>query len=442
MHPKITPQRTARYLSLVAAFILAALPFHAVATTWLGSNVGHLDLVRIWKEILLILMVPPTLFLVWRSRELTDWFKKDWVVKLFILYIVLHLALGAWALARGEVNKTAYVYALIINLRFILFFLVCTVIATYDGLLKKYALKLLLWPAGVVLAFGLVQKLLLPYDFLKHLGYSSKTIPAYQTVDSNIDYRRIQSTLRGANPLGAYLVLTTTAAVVKLKTKSILKPLFILASLFVLFFSYSRSAWIGVALSFGFLAYVGTRRQRSHIVYLALSGVVLLAGGLYALHNNQGVQDTFLHTSNSSAVSTTSNSVRLTAIKNGARDVIHQPLGRGPGTAGPASVRNDHAPRIAENYYLQLGQEVGLEGLAIFLAINFIVLVRLWRVRADSLPRILLASWIGISFINLLSHAWSDDTLSLLWWGLAGIMLAPVILGVKNKRNETKAQKA
>ena len=38
---------------------------------------------------------------------------------------------------------------------------------------------------------------------------------------------------------------------------------------------------------------------------------------------------------------------------------------------------------------------------------------------------ILFVSLIGISFINLLSHAWADDTLSLLWFGLAGIALAP-----------------
>jgi hypothetical protein len=43
------------------------------------------------------------------------------------------------------------------------------------------------------------------------------------------------------------------------------------------------------------------------------------------------------------------------------------------------------------------------------------------------LPQILLASLAGITFVNLLSHAWTDDTLAYLWWGLAGIALAPII---------------
>jgi hypothetical protein len=52
-----------------------------------------------------------------------------------------------------------------------------------------------------------------------------------------------------------------------------------------------------------------------------------------------------------------------------------------------------------------------------------------------------LASLIGISVINLVSHAWMDDTLSLLWWGLAGIALAPAIIKGKHYEKQTKSEK-
>ena len=38
----------------------------------------------------------------------------------------------------------------------------------------------------------------------------------------------------------------------------------------------------------------------------------------------------------------------------------------------------------------------------------------------------LFGSLIGLTFINLLSHAWTDDTLAYVWWGLAGIAMAPL----------------
>ena len=103
---------------------------------------------------------------------------------------------------------------------------------------------------------------------------------------------------------------------------------------------------------------------------------------------------------------------------------MRRPLGAGTGTAGPASVYNDHPARIAENYYIQIGQEAGVIGLALFVAINLLVAGRLWHRRGQLLPDVLLASLIGISLVNLLSHAWTDDTISYVWWGLAGAALA------------------
>jgi hypothetical protein len=48
----------------------------------------------------------------------------------------------------------------------------------------------------------------------------------------------------------------------------------------------------------------------------------------------------------------------------------------------------------------------------------------LWYRRSEILARFLLASLAGITFVNLLSHAWADDTLAYLWWGLAGLAIA------------------
>jgi O-antigen ligase len=119
---------------------------------------------------------------------------------------------------------------------------------------------------------------------------------------------------------------------------------------------------------------------------------------------------------------------------------VNEPLGRGVGTAGPASVYNNNNVRISENYFLQVAQETGWAGLILFIAINYLIVCELWRRRNEVLARILLASLAGITFINLLSHAWTDDTLAYLWWGLTGIALAPIITG--GQKAHGKKQKA
>jgi hypothetical protein len=429
--------KTAGILSWAVAGVLVLLPFHAVFTTWLGSNYGHLDLFRIWKELILVAVFPVILWVAWKSPKAKDWLVHSWIVRLYLFYALLHLVLGVLALHRHGVNQVAFVYAMLTNLRFVGFFIICYILAASNDFLKKNWRIILLAPAAIVVVFGIAQRFFLPYDFLKHFGYGPDTIPAYQTVDSNIDYRRIQSTLRGANPLGAYLVLVIPAIFVVLGKYRKAAAIGLLAAFTALFYSYSRSAWVGVVIALALLVWW----SKSYILQvrelaIGLAILMILAGGVFLLKSNQAAEDTLFHTSSSSTSSQSSNEARSNALKNGLSDVVHEPFGRGPGTAGPASFRNDRPPRIAENYYLQIGQEVGLVGMAIFIAINVLVGIELWNKRKDMLAKILLASFIGLAFVNLISHAWADDTLAYLWWGLAGICLAPGILKPRHKQNE------
>jgi O-antigen ligase len=183
------------------------------------------------------------------------------------------------------------------------------------------------------------------------------------------------------------------------------------------------------------------KRPTRKWIITGLLSLLIICGLYLGFRSSQTIQDVFLHTSTSSSSAASSNQIRNDALRNASRDVIDQPLGRGPGTAGPASFRNNHPARIAEDYYLQIGQEVGLIGMILFIAITILVARQLWFNRQDNLARILLASLIGISFVNLVSHAWTDDTLSLLWWGLAGIALAPGILKARKKNGQTRLQK-
>jgi len=163
------------------------------------------------------------------------------------------------------------------------------------------------------------------------------------------------------------------------------------------------------------------------------------AGLGYMLRNNDTFQNTFFHTDEHSQSSESSNQGHFAATASGLKDIIKYPLGSGTGTAGPASVYNNHPARIAENYFVQIGQETGVLGLGLFIAINVLLGLELWRRRGNLLAVVLLASLFGISFINLLSHAWADDTISYIWWGLAGAVIAlpaQTGTGAAKKRSE------
>jgi hypothetical protein len=438
MSKAITADNLTNKLTWAVIAILVLLPFHALLTTWAGSNLGHLDAWRIWKEIIIFALVPVSLWLAYKTPTIRTWLRNGWLPRLLFVYLLLHLALGVWALVANNVNSSALIYGLFANLRFLGFFAICLVIANRHPSLQKYWWKILLLPAVVVVLFGLIQPFL-PIDFLRHFGYSPNTIPAFQSIDQKLDYQRIQSTLRGANSLGAYLILIVTALMAYGSRRRWLKYGFITASLVVLFFSYSRSAWLGAIAAVGFYLILQHRRwwsKRIWLIAVIMTGVLTLSGLLLYTHrHNDRLENTLFHTDETSESLKSSNASRLSALKGGVTDLFIEPFGRGPGTAGPASTRNDNRARIAENYYLQIAQETGWLGLGLFLAINVMVGWSLWQNRREQINMVLLASLAGLSVVNLVSHAWADDTLGLLFWGLTGIALAPAILNKKRKTN-------
>ena len=103
--------------------------------------------------------------------------------------------------------------------------------------------------------------------------------------------------------------------------------------------------------------------------------------------------------------------------------MIAQPLGAGVGSTGSASLYTD-TPRIIENQYLFVAHETGWLGLLVFVAIFIAVLLRLWRERHDWISLGVFASGIGLALIGALQPVWVDDTVSIIWWGLAGLAIA------------------
>jgi hypothetical protein len=415
------------WVSGLTMMIILLMPFHAFLTVWGASLVGHYTALRLWKEGLLLICVIGVVYLLATDHKIRSHTLTRRLVWVILSYIVLNVIWGLLAFNQHDVTAKALGYGLIVDLRFLVFFLVTWAVALRLGRLRANWQRLVYWPAVIVVIFGLLQVFVLSDSFLSHFGYSTATIVPFETINHNQHYIRIASTLRGANPLGAYLLIPISLlSVLILRGKRNWRQAgLLLATLLVLFFSFSRSAWVGAVLSIGVVLVLSLHGRRSKQLALAIAVCMIVAGvgaGL-ALHHNSRVQNVVLHTQSHSAVPTTSDQGHLSALRSGLRDLRHHPLGDGPGTAGPASVYNGSHTRLAEDYFIQIGQETGLLGLLLFMLINTGIGYLLWTRRDDPLALSLFASLIGLTFINLLSHAWTDDTLAYVWWGLAGIAM-------------------
>lgn len=429
---------------LVAAALLVLLPFHAFLTVWAASGIGHYTLLRLWKEFLLALLVIGCLaVLLLRPGELRRAAAAARTHRFFTAVLLYLLLLGGSALAvwlSGTTTPKAAAYGWLVDSRYLVFFLIVWGLSRKNDYILRHWKRIVLIPAAVVIGFALLERAVLPPDFLRHFGYGPSTIPAIETVDEKAGYRRIQSTLRGANPFGAYLVVVVTMCLGLLwrdRRRRAAIAVFGAAGVIALLLTLSRSAWLGLAAAAAAGAWLVLRSVRARRL-LVVAGACLLLIGLgagYGLRDNDVFQNIVFHTDEHSRSAMSSNQGHFMAAGQGVRDIIAHPFGGGTGTAGPASVYGSSEPRIAENYFIQIGQETGVVGLALYLAITFMVARGLYARRGHTLGLVLLISLIGLTVVNMLSHAWTDDTLAYIWWGLAGAALALPVRRTADERS-------
>ncbi|RYF28863.1 MAG: hypothetical protein EOO17_03795 [Chloroflexi bacterium] len=359
------------------------------------------------------------------------------LVQLILLYAVIHIiCLLFWN------GFEASVAGMFIDLRYILYFALVYATLKLFPQYRQYFIRVGFAGAVVVLLFAVLQVFVLPHDILRHIGYSAQTITPYLTVDLNYDFVRINSTLRGPNPLGAYagIVLAIIAAAVvrgKLtpdKKRIGIALLLTLAAAVALWASYSRSAAGAAVIMIAIVLVIGLHHLLSRRVWI-VSAIVAFAllGGLFAIRDSSFVSNVILHENPNGGSVEKSNDGHVDSLYDGTARMVRQPFGAGIGSTGSASLGTDQ-PLIIENQYLFIAHETGWAGLAVFVGLFGLILRRLWYRRSDWLALGAFASGIGLAAIGLLLPVWVDDTVSVIWWGLAAVALTGGVYGKRTRK--------
>lgn len=422
--------------------IFFGVVFHAPLSVWLGTIFpeAHLE-IKAWKEILLLLSV--TLVAIEITRA--GWWRKvlsDWVIRIAIAYSLLHLLLLPF-IWKGTDVVTA---ALMIDLRFIVFFVVMYVACRIYPTWRKPIIISGIIAAALSLLFAVLQITVLPHDILMAIGYSKDTIAPYMTVDQNYSYIRINGTLRGPNPLGIYsaIVLAGSLSAILFKRRHLaslhnLLPygvgiLAVFASI-ALWFTYSRSALLAAIVAVGIILLVRYGGYINRKIWIALGLASLaLVGGVYITRDTQFVSQVILHEDPDEGGDFNSNDGHLESLIDGTERMLRQPFGAGVGSTGSPSLMTDEG-LIIENYYLYVAHETGWLGLILFVILQGVVLYGLWLRRSDWLACGLFASGVGFIVASLFLPVWADDTVSMVWWGLAGVALVVLVKKKKEVRH-------
>ena len=149
----------------------------------------------------------------------------------------------------------------------------------------------------------------------------------------------------------------------------------------------------------------------------------MVIGILVAFSGSPFVSNILLHENPAGGSSVNSNEGHAVSLTSSLTNLIHQPLGAGIGSTGSASLRGLN-PVIVENQYLFVAHEAGWLGLILFIMLLALVLTRAWKLRQDWIALGVFASGFCLALIGLLLPVFTDDTVAIIWWGLAAIALA------------------
>ena len=415
-----------RVLVGILLVVAGLIVVHAPLVVWLGTVwPDWAQQVKAWKEILMAMALVLLIVVAARRHKVSE-LLHDRVMQLSLVFAGLHFALVG--LFDSDITQAGA--GLLIDLRYVLYFvLVYGTLRLLPGY-RRLFIKVFVVGAVVVLGFSLLQQFVLPRDVLANIGYGKDTISPYLLVDDNPTYVRINSTLRGPNPLGAYavIVLGLLAAIAvrrKLGRRDwVVLGAFALAAGLTLGASYSRSSLIGAVVALVvavFGAAVGKVRRR--LGWGLAVAAVVFAGGLFALRDSSFVANVVLHDNPTTGARTDSNAGHAQSLVHGLNLAISEPLGAGIGSTGSASLGTDQS-LIIENQYLFVAHEAGWAGLALFVWLFVEVMRRLWVGRKSALALGVFAGGCGLAVIGLLLPVWVDDTVSIVWWGLAAVAIA------------------
>ena len=428
-------ERLPRYA--LYAFVVG-LPLHnlVMAELWeLGVRGVALDVVSAWKEALLALALG---VVVWRHRGLP--FKATLTDALALAYaaIVVLYALIPQDWLGGEASTRGVLFGARHDLLPVAAFFLGRGLHFDRTELRRIAL-LIVATAGAVAAWGLIDIYALSLQFWRDSG-----VPGWFDKQLGLDYRGLsglpenfvynpgdERPLRRLvssflSPLAtAYLLLVAILAATTWRGSRWLSALSGLL-LVGLLFTYSRTALAALALALLVLAYA------LRTWWPVAAAAVVLATAFFFIRAYPDIAPVSSFTPSELMIQRaggreeetsedpfspdeSSFNSHLDSVRDGFETVVEHPHGYGLGNAGVTAKRTGGDIKAGESTYTELGVELGLLGMLVFVAWQLSLLRRILR----------RAPWLGASLAAVLALGIQTDVIGVHWlafvlWALAG----------------------
>lgn len=435
-----------KYLALILVILL---PLHALLVTTLKCKIWiNTNIIRFWKEIILIFLFIVSFFRVWfiYKWNFSKLYKNNYLLWTITSFAFVSLAFIFLPFFQPKL-------ASFLGFKYDVFFLIAFVIWLYLPSIKNnfnLILKSIFIISGLILVIFLPWYLFWNISLLSTIfGYSSEvsTYKANQCISfaQNVNWHhRFQGTFSG--PIRWSVFLTSFYFIflwfiLNIKEKINNSPInlfykenknkyylfIIIPSIFVItsiFYSYSKTTILGLFFwisLFSYLIYKIKFQKKISIKFLLISWWIwfLAITSLLILKKNL-----FLHLG--SVIN------RLDNLKTSVSMFLWNPFGYWLWIAGPASwtghsiesagswqvavISTEYTHKfLPENWFVQILLEQWIIGLALFSAIIIIILLKLYKIaktRKDFISIWILTAFSTLVFMANFTHAFEESATS------------------------------
>ena len=459
-HPGEMPRTTTAIAALAVAYLISKYPVQAITAlvafvpvavfiySWafkFGAPQGLLHQAQSWKELVLgSLLIAAVRAHRQHPRRFDglDWAAFAYVACILSYYLLPHL----FTYGRIVLPHAARYAAIRDDVEYVIAFLV----ARHAGI-DRSALRMIgkgVLVSGALVAFGGVYAHLRPSswgtfvtstvqvqryrDLVQHLP-----LKPVEILDYDNGRLRVGSTLLSPIVLGPYLLIPFGLAIESITRRAANVFAFVAAGLCgaAILFTGTRSSTIGMVLIVIFSLRPAPGRNVLTRVRLGfLLAVLIVVGAPVAVHSG-------IITRTTAAITGTDASANghIARFHAGVHEIAIHPLGGGLGTAAGIGQSVDPFGGItAEDYYLQVGDEVGIHSMIAFVLLTIFLLMGLYRsVSGSSGSEASGGTWlaaIALMFGAFLLHVWAGLTVSLVFWTLAG-----AVIGAADTERERRA---
>jgi hypothetical protein len=433
-----------------------------------GARGWQLTFAQSWKEILLAVALVSVYRDALRFRRLPFLpGPADVAALLFALVVVLYALIPQHVLG-GQAGAHAELYGTRHLLIAVAAYLLGRGLAPGRAELRKLAL-VVLGAAAVAAVVGVAEEYLVSVQHWRSLGapkyfnqqleypraFGPGGLPENFVLNTSDGvYRRLVSFF--LSPLGSAHLFVVAICLAAAGAFGVARRHFVTGAAALAFagllFSFTRSALLALAAALVFLAALERRAlvaglglavlaatvgfaalfpsvaPKTHFLKSDLAGQRALSAKAH--HRSPGANP--LHST--VTFSESSEGEHLSELKHGARSLLDHPQGYGVGNSGSIARRFGVPPQAGESFYLEVGAETGIAGLALWLAFSALVLHGLFlrarraAERADRrLAAGLFAAASALSAIAVISDVWGSPWAAYLVWALSGaaLTLAP-----------------